>query len=153
MDDLEKLKSDLHTANVNWRLAENDLERTERKWDKALAERDEARAECSGLQVALRAAERENAELRARVETCERERSYDLANECIADNQRDEARAALAALLDGLGRDDNPRREAIDKARALDVWWALRDRAKQRGESAEEWLAYVEFVHAREAGR
>lgn len=118
-----------------------------------LRERDEARAECSGLQVALRAAERENAELRARVETCERERSYDLANECIADNQRDEARAALAALLDGLGRDDNPRREAIDKARALDVWWALRDRAKQRGESAEEWLAYVEFVHAREAGR
>lgn len=47
--------------------------------------------------------------------------------------------------------------EHKERARGFEavVWWALRDRAKESHdiESADEWLAYVEFVHNREAAR
>lgn len=40
-----------------------------------------------------------------------------------AERERDEARAALTALVAGLGLDDTPRRAAIDAARALVKSW------------------------------
>lgn len=80
--ELDRLKADLRTAELNWGHAERDLDKMERRWDEASRARDEARMSLV------------------------------------------EARAALAALLDGLGRDDQPRREAIDKARALVASWS-----------------------------
>lgn len=39
--------------------------------------------------------------------------------------------------------------EHAARAKGLEyaVWWALRMRDRERGETAEEWLAYVEYVH------
>lgn len=127
MDDVDKLYRDqlidrLHVAETNcrnaeacWRNAERDLERVDRKWDKALAERDEARAALKAMR-----AERDSAIVgrdEARAVLLDVAKLLD-----TAERERDEARDALAPLVEK-NISNAAYVEALDAARALVKAW------------------------------